>query len=479
MMHLNLRTLNFRTMLRGGAVLLGALFLTWPAIYNRYPLIYPDSLTYIESGAPVANAIFLHKLSDYYGMRSMIYALGIFPFHGYITPWPIVALNAVLTAYLIWLVVRSFRPRRTALRFFALVVPLALLTGVGWFVSLVMPDILGALVYLCIYLLVFATDTLNRAEIAILVSIAAWSIASHLTHLILGLGVLVFVLLVLAVRAWPIRPRLRAAGGVLAILLAVIAAQVALNAYLNGAPSLSTDRPPFLTARIITDGPGRTYLEQNCPAANLAMCEHAHNLPDNTDDLLWSDNGIWQSASPEKQELILKQESRFVAATLLAYPRAQISASLSNFWRQLTSFSIAIGPNPWVPAEFDNALPGERSAYAQSRQVLGTLPQNFFSFAQDWTVIASLVVIVGLAPFVWKHHSAQLVGLTAVTIFAVVANAFVTGVLSDVDDRYQARVVWLLPLLAGVFLLEFIAIHPLKLPFTTRRVPSSRSACAG
>jgi hypothetical protein len=38
----------------------------------------------------------------------------------------------------------------------------------------------------------------------------------------------------------------------------------------------------------------------------------------------------------------------------------------------------------------------------------------------------------------------------------VVANAFVTGVLSTVDDRYGCRVIWLIPLLAAAFLLDWL-----------------------
>jgi hypothetical protein len=53
----------------------------------------------------------------------------------------------------------------------------------------------------------------------------------------------------------------------------------------------------------------------------------------------------------------------------------------------------------------------------------------------------------------WRPQ--RLVGLAAVILFAVIANAAVTGVLSDVEGRYQDRVVWLLPLLAGVLLLTW------------------------
>jgi len=60
------------------------------------------------------------------------------------------------------------------------------------------------------------------------------------------------------------------------------------------------------------------------------------------------------------------------------------------------------------------------------------------------------------------------IGLTAVIVFVVVANAAVTGVLSNVEDRYQARVIWLVPLLAGVFVLTWLdqRHRTLRLPHT-------------
>jgi hypothetical protein len=41
-----------------------------------------------------------------------------------------------------------------------------------------------------------------------------------------------------------------------------------------------------------------------------------------------------------------------------------------------------------------------------------------------------------------------------ILIGGVVANAAVTGILSTPHDRYQARVIWLIPLLAMIVLLR-------------------------
>jgi len=43
-----------------------------------------------------------------------------------------------------------------------------------------------------------------------------------------------------------------------------------------------------------------------------------------------------------------------------------------------------------------------------------------------------------------------------VVVPLIFANAALTGVLSEVDSRYQARVVWLLVLLAGLLVFAWV-----------------------
>jgi hypothetical protein len=431
--------------------------MAWPALFNRYPLLYPDSMTYLEDGRLVARALFLHQLSDYYGMRSLIYSLGILPFHWNVTPWPVVALQAFLTAYVIWLVVRSILAKRTVACYLALVALLSLLTGLSWFVSLIMPDILGSVLYLCIDLLVFARETLTRAERVAVMLIAWFAVASHATHLMLAAGLCVLLALLLLLRHRSLHPRLRAVGEVAMIIVLAAAAHMALHGYLYGEPSLNGGRPPFLMARVIADGPGAWYLQQHCGLVKLAICDYVQDLPNDPDDFIWGENGVWQSASEDTQKRLLQEEVPFVLATLRAYPRAQLSKSAANFWEQLTTFDLDLDARDWVTEQFDTVMPAGRSRYLQSRQARNNLPFDFFSSVQNWTVIASVVVIVAFAftPGIWRRRPTRLIGLAVAIVPAVIANALVTGAMSVVEDRYQARVVWLAPFLAGVLLLEW------------------------
>jgi hypothetical protein len=438
-------------------VLLGALFMAWPALFNRYPLLFPDSLTYLENGRRVAPALFLHKLSDYYGMRSFIYSLGIFPFHWNLTLWPVVALNALVTAFMIWLVVRSILPRHVVACYLILCALLSLLTSLSWFVSFVMPDILAPILFLCIYLLVFARESLSRIERAAVFLISWWAVASHATHLLIAAAMCVFLILIALFRRQPMYVRMKAVAELAMIILVPAAALLALNAYLYGKPSLNGERPPFLTARILADGPGRWYLQQHCGKdAKFVVCDDVHNLPDNTDDFLWSPDGIWENASDEKQTRLLQEEVPFVLATLRAYPGAQISKSAVNFWDQLTSFGVEdFGANDWVSKEVGNEIRGGESRYMRSRQSHDALPLEFFTTVQFCAVIASLILIAVFIRQMWRRRPSRLMALTAIIFSTVILNALVTGVLSGAEDRYQSRVIWLLPLLAGLLMLDW------------------------
>jgi hypothetical protein len=442
---------------RGAIILLGAAPMTWPAIHNGYPLLYPDSMTYIGDGPPVARALFLHKFSEYYGMRSFIYSLGILPWHWNVTPWPVVAFQAVIAAYVIWLVVRSIVPRRPAPYYLALVIVLSLFTSLSWYVSVILPDILGPILYLCIYLLVFAPESLTRAEHGAVFLIAWWAVASHATHLMLGVGIFFLLALLLVLRRPFMQGRWRAVGEVAIIIVLAAGAQLALHAYLYGEPSLNGDRPPFLMARAIADGPGRWYLEQHCGEVKLAICDHVHNLPNDPDNFLWGSDGIWQNVDDDTQARFRQEEIPFVLATLRAYPREQLSTSVAAFWKQLMAFGLVdLDGSAWVLQSFDSVLPGGRTRYLESRQKRGAMPLEFFTSVQNWTILASVVVIGAFIPRLWRRGCPRIVGLSWMIISTVIANAMVTGTLSMVEDRFQSRVIWLLSLLAGLLLVDWL-----------------------
>jgi len=445
------------SLVHAAAVMLGALLLCWPAFYNGFPLLYPDSMTYLGDGRVVARALFLHQFSDYYGVRSLFYSLGILPWHWNISPWPIVAWQSLLVAWVVWFVVRSVATRRMVARYLILILFLSLLTSAGWYADFIMPDILGPVLYLCIYLLAFARETLSRAERLALYVVACWGVTAHATHFLLAAGLCVLLFLFTAFERRPFPKRFVAVGEVAAILAVAAAAQMALHGYLYGKPSLSGDHPPYLMARIIADGPGRRYLEEHCPQLHWAVCNHLKELSDDSDNFLWGAEGPYDSSTDAEKKQLAQEEMPLVLDTVRAYPREQLMKSAANFRGQLLAFGLyGFDSSPWMLDQFNEVLPRARSSYVGSRQAHDALPLDLLTDIQWWTIVASLAAIAVLIPLLWRRHSPRLIGLGLIVFPVIVANALVTGVLSVVDDRYGCRVIWLIPLLAGVFLVDWL-----------------------
>jgi hypothetical protein len=452
---------------RGLVVVAGTLLMLWPAILNGYPLLYPDSMSYLADGRPLARMIFLHWPTGYVAMRSEFYSLGIFPFHWNVTAWPIVVLQALLTSFILWLVIRSFAARsvgarifdtrRVTVRFFILVSLVGLTTSLAWYVCFIMPDILGPVLYLAVYLLVFAHETLSTREQWAVATIAAWGMAAHSTHLLLATGLCVLLALLFALRWPPLQARSRAVGVVTGIVLVVAGAQMALHSYLYGQASLFGNRMPYTMARFIADGPGSWYLQAHCGELHWAICSRVGDLPNNDDDFLWTDGGVWEAATPEQQQQMLQEEMPLVLATIRAYPGAQLRISLANFGTELTEFGMwDFTPNPWIESELDKVLPGTVPRYLHTRQARSRLPTEFFTDVQEWVVLASTLAIAVCVPLLWRRRRWRMLGLITILVPVVIANAFLTAVLSEVDSRYQCRVIWLIPLLAGLIVLDLL-----------------------
>lgn len=431
--------------------------LCWPAWLSGYPLLYPDSMSYLGDGRPVAAELLLHHARTYYAMRSEIYSLGIFFAHWNWSAWPVVVLQALVVSYVLRLTVRSIRPERTDAVFLPLVAPLSMLTSVSWYTCLVMPDVLGPVAYLGLYLLVFARAKLSRGEVAVVSLLTWWGLASHASHLVVA-GLMCGLLALLWLCRWEgMRGRGRALGWASWLLLVVVGAQMVLHAYLYGKPTLTGNRMPYTMARVIADGPGKWYLQGHCARLDWAICAYVDRLPDTDDDFLWGEDGVWATSSPEAKQRMLAEETPLVLAAVKEYPRAQMQRSAANFWSEFTDFGLwDFCPNDWLVEELNRVLPGVKAKYLATREQRGTLPVAAFTTVLNWTVCVSAVLALALLPWMIWHKRSEVVGLAIVLLPIPVVNALLTAVLSEPDSRYQCRVIWLVPLVAGLMIADLL-----------------------
>ena len=147
---------------------------------------------------------------------------------------------------------------------------------------------------------------------------------------------------------------------------------------------------------------------------------------------LWSEGGI-NSLTEDEMSAIRAEEAELLWAAFQAYPLTQAHSLSRNALRQTWSVGLAkFRPTPELGAE-----PRE-DASALSLRLL-----DIFDHVVDWSTLIGALALVPLA----LRHPARW-PVVVIVGAGLLLNALIFGGLSAPDDRYQARMAWLLPLLA-------------------------------
>lgn len=436
------------------AILAAALLLCWPAFLNGFPLVFSDTGTYLGQA----------KLFYLGWDRPPFYSIFLRIADGGISLWAPILAQAVIVAHLLFLTLRSLG-RRGPWPFLAISALLAALTNLPWIAAELIADVFTGVVVLALWLLGFGT--IGRWERIYLVILATGAISVHVSHVPFALG----LVLVAGALAWygkSGRAGLRAAlstMGRMALAPALAAAAIVLvNLIGHGSASLSPFGSVIHAARLIGDGPGEAYLREACPTRRFAICAHLDNLGAGGSEFIWRklpqmpDLGGPKEWAPEARAI--------VNGTIKHDPQGVLLAALDNTARQFTSVWIGHGLNAW-PGEpgpgpmIARFFPWELGDYQESAQSAGTLKRLADEVAPlldtvAWIGLAGLVV----AAVVRRRHRAGF-ALCVLLVAAALGNAFITGALSGVESRYQARIAWLF---VFAFVAMLAAARPAKRP---------------
>jgi hypothetical protein len=446
-----------QTFWRAVSVSAVAAALTWVAAFNGDPLSFPDEIGYVRQSAGILDKLRGRDV-PYWRFdlkRSEIYSASLHFLHHGPNLWPIVWLQAFFTAWVLWLVVRALfmqRPLPTYLAICAVLVPCS---GVAWYVACVMPDILGPLLYLAFFLLVVLPHTLRPWEKAALWALSAYAVTSHASHLLVVGALLAAFTAFWAAKWTPLLGRGRQLALFAGLLVACMLAQMAVHRRLFHQATLFGDPPAFLMARLLGDGPARTYLQSHCTASPWLICRYAGHLPTSDEEFLWEPGGVSMNATPDQQAQLRKEQYPLLFATLRTYPRQQITRSLRNFGAMM----VRVGPVEYhdygFPASYlEYSLPGSSARYARTKQARNALPQRFWEIEHTIALALSLALVLALLPAAFRARRYALLALATVVLITLPVNAFLNGVLVGVYPRYQGRLAWLLMLLAGVMLYD-------------------------
>jgi hypothetical protein len=378
--------------------------------------------------------------------------------------WAYAALQSLAASYAVRTLWRS-AVGGGALEHLGVMALLAIGTTLPFFAGFAMPDLWAGTGLAALATLVFLPQGLGRATKGALFLLVAAAMTFHRSNAMAAIPAMAAA--VLAGRLlWRVPWRRLASG--LGLFIAALGVATALQGGYEIAVKLSTGdtlrSPPFLASRILADGPGRTYLRRSCAqGAHWDLCRFK-NLPlTDTQDILWSGDptkGVYGRTGVQERIRIDKEQIPFVMSAIAADPLGSAGAALSNTWNTLISVDLE---DPLRDPHFYLTDPGWRDTYIADfvhdmgpcdPDERGCRPRFAIAPLAVWH---GSVCLAALAWFAWALarqktravvYDSRLGPLILFLLAALVFNAAATGILSGVFSRYEARIVWLLPLAA-------------------------------
>ncbi|MBN8831829.1 MAG: hypothetical protein J0G94_14700 [Sphingomonadales bacterium] len=448
------------------------LILLWPLVLFGGPAVFPDTASYYKGGA-VAVDIVTEKLvpahapavkpatpeqsaqpaggtegadntrlvRDVKGVRSVSYSVFSYVFSGPgASLIPLAAMQGLFLAICLAATFNAATDRKPR-HFWTALLVLAFATTLAPYICYAMPDVFAGATILLLALIGAESRRLSTPLLLLLVVMAAFAITTHPSHIPLAAAMVAMTALLTVARAIrgdraAVTTLVRMAGLLAFAMVAVIATGIIGF----GEASIAPKRYPFALARSLEIPPARAHLLTMCKSQPLQVCKlyTDQTLPTSSYDFLWGEHGIENIATTQQMQALRDEEPAIVWDMLRSAPFRIGWIATEDVLRQLATFDLG-------GLTFGQRV--QESSPVTIEFVKAHAPWRFPLRLVDGLSIAS--VLLSLVAFaLWLRRSNRNAALATMLIGGVVANAAICSMLSTVASRYQARVVWLLPLAA-------------------------------
>jgi len=475
----------------------------WPALTNGQPFFYADTTAYVRGAdLAISKALGSRFATDWakdqrraieiqtsagselsspeqkparrvvLAGRSIIY--GALLYLGALTGgmWFSIIVQSLVAVYLVFLFV--VRVLGLDFRHFLVICGVLLLASpLPFFVSDLMPDVFAGLLILGLAILAAGWERLSNVEVAITAGVISFATLSHPSHvlLLIALSALAAGYAGLILRSgWR---RIRGLVGVAAVcLLLSFLWEAAFSFGVTRVLGTPPVRPPFVSARLVSML-GASAVSRVCASNDFAVCRSQDRFPIDTDTFLWSEDegsGVFNVADLHTKLALGKEQIRFALVIIPQNPGRFVSGVLHDALHQL----IVFGLNEYCYSTqglsfFGSRLPARD--FEKMKMTLAARSRAYVLFGN--TVLyatAALGVVAIFALFLggacWpRGPGGESTGskagcekpgetpqdkvwraLTGFLLAGIVLNAVICSGLSAVNNRYQARVIWLIQL---------------------------------
>lgn len=437
-------------------ILLGAVIIFCPTLFNGYPILHSDSGTYIrcaytnvvEIDRPLMYSLFIKYTSLYYSLWLSIFA------------------QALLLAGVLYILLKGIinLDQKFELYYLGILAILSAFTGLGWYVAQIMPDVLSSVLIISITCLLFL-ENLSRLKQIILSLIFIFCCASHFSHQLIAFVVSGLLVLLLLSHLNKKTTWLTVKKTVLILLLSISSYFTVLlvNYSHGGGLTYSRSSHAFLMAHFIESGIVKEFLIENCNQPefkNCKTCLFKDSLENEIDYFLWDYNssfykvGGWEHSTNEYNFIISKMLSSpyYLYKNIIYSFKCGLKQLMRN---DIGEGLFACGEFTAAGIEIKKHFRGELSTYLKSKQNTEEIFATFkliSLFQYILLCFSTFYLIYCFFDRLEKNKPLKYISL-AIAIMIII-NSFVTAGLSTVHDRFQARVSWLLIILPIVFIIN-------------------------
>ncbi|MFC2112805.1 hypothetical protein ACFLTA_06000 [Bacteroidota bacterium] len=414
----------------------GLLLCFW-GFYNKYPLVFPDTGTYLLSG--FTNVV----PKD----RPLIY--GLFLRHASLaeTLWLVIWVQGILVSILVFYYFKYLSPTRKFLPlFFIYIFLITFFTGASVNVSQLIPDVFTPMSVLSMGLLIFVKE-LKIRDLIIVSALLVLSTSVHTSH-VLSMTMFTVLLSVgfLFKKVRSFFPFLKYQRIILiwALIIFTYLSVSTIHYGFSGEFTLSKGKHVFLMGRLIDMEIVNDYLKENCDDHDYKLCEFK-------DIVIW--DFLWESQSPlyktggwedSKEEYTTIIRDIFTTPKYLKiFMMKSIESSFIQFFNYETGDTPRQAQNSAPYGVITRFMPGQVKAYLSSKQCNDRLDFTFLNNYQNYLIVLSLLISILLLILKIPVKSKMLIIYILVSLYI---NAGVCGTFSGISPRYQSRVIWLLPL---------------------------------
>ncbi|GJM32883.1 MAG: hypothetical protein DHS20C18_18840 [Saprospiraceae bacterium] len=431
--------LNYTRLTKVFFVFIAGVVLCFMGFYNRFPLLYPDSGTYIGSGwtgyVPNDRPIFYGLFLRHASLGDSLF-LAIF-------------VQGLIVALLSYFWFKYFNSsKRKLLIYLSFIFLITFLTGASLNVSQLIPDIFAATMIMSLILILFAPG-LSWRDGSIISLLLVLSIVVHNSHIyIVLLCILGYcgLLLFKSLRPYLLSYKVRLKRTLLAfgLLLFSIVSIPSVHYFYGGGFMLSKGSQIFMMGRLLQLGIATKYLQDVCPEKGYKFCDHLENIPvnflwDTTNSPLYKTGG-WE-ANEEEYDAIIKDiltTPRYLSLFILR----SLEATFQQFFHfDLGDTTIKQHKESSPYKHFERFLPDQTRNYEVSMQYNNQLNFDLANVHQRYLLgIGLLLSILLLSTNLIANEKKIMIGFLMICLLA---NAAICGSLSGVLFRYQCRVMWL------------------------------------